>query len=188
MLRIVVVSLAIALLQPGMAIAAEEGRLAPEFRAVTLDGQRFNSIEARGNVIIVNFWATWCAPCRYEMPALERYYQRHRDEGLEIIAVAMDNTSEDAAVRAAMRGYSYPAAFGRNASVRSFGQIWRLPSTFIIDRDGILIRDGSSGIAHVDLESLEREVTPLLRARSAARSQRPAARRSAPAAAPDNIN
>lgn len=73
--------------------ALEEGMPAPYFEIATTDGKVFKSSEAKGEVIVVNLWATWCTFCREEMPAMEAYYQRHKAEGLRMIAVSMDEAS-----------------------------------------------------------------------------------------------
>jgi cytochrome c biogenesis protein CcmG, thiol:disulfide interchange protein DsbE len=143
--------------------ALDAGEAAPPFEIATMDGRTFKSAEARGEVVVINLWATWCTFCREEMPALEAYYRRHKDEGLRLIAVSMDDAAGNDAARDVMRGYSYPGGVGRLSQLKGFGRIWRLPMTFVIDRDGILRKDGSEGEPKVDLESLEKVVTPLLR-------------------------
>ena len=151
------------LVAPG-AGALEDGKPVPYFEITLADGKVFKSSEARGEVVVVNLWATWCTYCREEMPALETYYQRHKAEGLRLIAVSMDEAGDDAKARAVMQAYSYPAGVGRASNLKAFGRIWRLPTTFVIDRNGILRKDGSEGDPKVDLVSLEKEVTPLLNA------------------------
>lgn len=153
----------LALVMPS-AEALEVGKPAPDFEIATADGKVFKSVDAKGEVIVVNLWATWCTFCREEMPALESYYQRHKAEGLRIIAVNMDEASEDGKVREIMQSYSYTAGVGRLSNLKGFGRIWRLPMTFVIDRNGVLRRDGSEGDPKIDLTSLERDVTPLLKA------------------------
>lgn len=152
------------LLAASCALALEEGKPAPSFEITTADGKVFKSTEARGEVIVVNLWATWCTFCREEMPALETYYRRHKAEGLRLIAVSMDEADMDARVKEIMQAFSYPLGVGRQSKLAAFGRIWRLPMTFVIDRNGILRRDGSEGEPKVDLASLERIVTPLLKA------------------------
>jgi peroxiredoxin len=149
------------LLAPG-AGALEVGKPAPGFEIATIDGQVIKSSEPRGEVTVINLWATWCTFCREEMPALEAYYQRHKTEGLRIIAVSMDEAGEDGKVRDIMRSYGYTGGVGRLSKLKGFGRIWRLPMTFVIDRNGILRKDGSEGEPKIDLTSLEKEVTPLL--------------------------
>jgi peroxiredoxin len=154
---------ALLLLGSPAARALEEGKPAPAFEIALADGTVFKSGEARGEVLIINLWATWCAFCREEMPALESYYQQHKGEGLHLIAVSMDEADAEAKAREIMQAYSYPVGIGRQSKLKGFGRIWRLPMTFVIDRQGILRRDGSEGEPKVDLATLEKQVTPLLR-------------------------
>ena len=146
------------------AMALEEGKPAPHFEISTTDGKVFKSSEAKGEVIVINLWATWCTFCREEMPALESYYQQHKGQGLRLIAVSMDEASEDQKVREVMQAFSYPAGVGRLSELSGFGRIWRLPMTFVIDRNGILRKDGSEGDPKIDLPLLEKIVTPLFQA------------------------
>ena len=160
-------ALFLVLAAPG-AKALEEGKPVPHFEIALADGKLFKSSEARGEVLVVNLWATWCSYCREEMPALETYYQRHKAEGLRMIAVSMDEAGDAAKSREIMQAYSYQAGVGRASDLKAFGRIWRLPMTFVIDRNGILRKDGSEGDPKVDLAALEKLVTPLLKAGGAA--------------------
>ncbi|MFC5472661.1 TlpA disulfide reductase family protein [Paraherbaspirillum soli] len=145
------------------AVAMGVGQAAPGLTAKTLAGDAFNMQNELGQVVIVNFWASWCGPCREEMPAMETYYQQHKGEGLRIIAISMDDPADDHVVREVMTKYSYPAAFQRDANFKGFGRIWRMPMTFVIDRHGILRKDGSVGEPKIDLPLLDKLVTPLLK-------------------------
>lgn len=147
-----------------LAYAFGIGEKAPSLEAKTIDGKSFSLAAESGYVVIVNFWASWCEPCREEMPALETYHKQHMDEGLRILAVSMDDPADDDKVRQIMHAYSYPAAFQRNAEYRGYGRIWRMPMTFIIDRKGILRKDGGVGAPKIDLPLLDNLVTPLLKA------------------------
>ncbi len=100
------------------------------------------------------------------MPALDAYYRRHRSEGLELVAISMDSPKDEAKARELMRAFSFPAAFGRDMSLKGYGRIWRLPLTFVIDRQGVLRKDGWYGDPLLDAATLEQAVTPLLRART----------------------
>jgi thiol-disulfide isomerase/thioredoxin len=142
--------------------AIEEGKLAPALSAKLLDGKSFSTEAAKGEVVIVNFWATWCPPCRQEMPAFESYYQKHKNQGLRIIAVSIDEPAELAKVREVMRDFTFDAALEAEAQHKGYGRIWRLPLTFVIDRKGILRKDGWYGAAGIDQPLLEKIVTPLL--------------------------
>jgi peroxiredoxin len=147
------------------AAAIAEGERAPPIEARLFDGTAFSLANQSGNVVVINFWATWCAPCREEMPALDAYYRLHRAEGLEIVAISMDSPKDEAKAREMMKAYSFPAAFVRETNGKGYGRIWRLPLTFVIDRQGILRKDGWYGNPLLDTATLEQTVTPLLRAR-----------------------
>lgn len=148
---------------PVYAATLAVGKPAPPLTATTLDGDSFNLTKNNlGRVVIVNFWASWCSPCRKEMPALESYYTQHKSEGLQILAINMDDAKNEPVVRNIMRDFSFPAAFARDAHFDGYGRIWRMPMTFVIDRNGILRKDGSVGDPTIDRPLLESLVTPLL--------------------------
>ncbi|WP_248802370.1 TlpA disulfide reductase family protein [Pseudomonas sp. MWU13-2100] len=146
--------------------AVDVGEHAPDLTAKTLNGETFDLRKLAGQVVIVNFWASWCEPCREEMPAMETYYQQHKGEGLKIIAISMDEPEDEAMVRKVMARYSYPAAFQRDAEFKGFGRIWRMPMTYVIDRHGVVRKDGSVGDPKIDLPLLDRLVSPLLASHS----------------------
>jgi cytochrome c biogenesis protein CcmG/thiol:disulfide interchange protein DsbE len=154
--------LVIAISFSSSSLAIEEGKPAPDLDARLLDGSNFALKAASGNVVMVNFWATWCVPCRAEMPAIESYYKKHQSEGLQILAVSMDDPKDEAKVREVMRAFTFPATMGHDAKFRGYGRIWRLPLTFVIDRNGILRKDGWYGDPGIDVSILEKTITPLL--------------------------
>ena len=145
-----------------LAFGIEEGKPAPDFVVGLLDGKTFSLAMAKGQVVVINFWATWCPPCRQEMPSFERYYQQHREQGLRIIAVSLDEGEDVPKVAEVMKAYTFDAALERNAKHKGYGRIWRLPLTFVIDRKGVLRKDGWYGDAGIDQPLLEKIVTPLL--------------------------
>jgi thiol-disulfide isomerase/thioredoxin len=145
--------------------AIAEGKPAPAFSATLFDGGHFDLASARGKVVLVNFWATWCAPCRAEMPAIDAFYRRHRDDGLVVVAVSMDRPADEAKARAVMKDYAFDAAFAKDASFKDYGRIWRLPLTFVVDRAGVLRRDDWYEDPGIDAAKLDAVVGPLLRAR-----------------------
>ncbi len=142
------------------------GKPAPKLTVKTLNGQTFDTGAARGKVIIVSFWATWCAPCQAEMPALEAYYKAHKAEGLELVAISMDDPAKDKAVARLMASHTFPGAHGRDAKYDGYGHIGFLPVAFVIDRAGIVRWDGNAQAQPVafDAQSLDATVTPLLHA------------------------
>lgn len=141
-----------------------EGLPAPPVEARLLNGVNLAPADYSGKVLLVNFWATWCSPCRAEMPALETFYAKHHAEGLEVIAISLDDPKDEAKVREVMRAYTFPAALAGDAKVKGYGRIWRLPLTFVVDRHGVLRKDAWYGNPGIDLPLLETTVTPLLKA------------------------
>jgi len=101
------------------ASALEAGKPAPGLEIAMLDGKVFKSAEARGEVIVINLWATWCTFCREEMPALETYYQRHKDEGLRLIAVSMDDVGDETKMREIIKAYSFPGGVGHASKLKA---------------------------------------------------------------------
>jgi cytochrome c biogenesis protein CcmG, thiol:disulfide interchange protein DsbE len=171
----IIIALALAglLVVHGHAVAISEGAPAPALDGRLFDGSRFSLADHAGKVVVLNFWASWCAPCREEMPALDAYYRRHRSEGLEMIAISMDNPKDEAKAREIMRAFAFAGAFAREMNIKGYGRIWRLPLTFVIDRQGVLRKDGWYGESLLDTATLEATVTPLLRAQANATSAGP---------------
>jgi peroxiredoxin len=157
---LVVWSLAVAALARG----PEEGKPAPALRATLLDGTTFSLGDQRGKVVVVNFWATWCGPCRAEMPALDAYYRKHKSEGIELVAVSMDEPKDEAKVREVMRPFAFLGALSRDTDAAGYGRIWRIPLTFVIDRSGVLRKESWYAKPGIDEALLEKTVTPLLSA------------------------
>ena len=146
------------------AAAIGEGKPAPALQAGLLDGSAFSLDEHRGEVVILNFWATWCVPCRAELPAFADYYNRHRSEGLTVLALSMDDPEDLAKVRNVAKALPFPVALYGEARAQDYGRIWRLPITFVIDRRGVLRVDGGRGaLTTFDASLLDKTVGPLLR-------------------------
>jgi cytochrome c biogenesis protein CcmG/thiol:disulfide interchange protein DsbE len=126
----------------GSGVGPREGLQAPQFRLSTIDAGETALSDLLGNVTILNFWASWCGPCRAEMPALERLYQAEQRNGLAILAINSTVQDEPAAVSAfaAEYGLTFPILLDRDgAAGRAYG-VRALPSTFILDRAGIVRR------------------------------------------------
>jgi len=139
------------------------GRPAPDFTLQTVDGQRFTLSELRGQVVILNFWATWCPPCRAEMPALQEVYQAHRDD--ELIVLAVDQDEEPSLVESFRQelNLTFPLLLDPNYLVSDQYRVGLLPTTFFIDRRGV-IRDVVLG-GPMDRALIEDKIKPLLEAR-----------------------
>jgi len=141
-----------------------EGEPAPPAALVTLDGQRISTAELLGQVVILKFWATWCEPCRKELPLLSDYAQRHAEEGFRVLAFSLDAPDDIAKVRKAAQGFHFPVGLLAASSAPGYGRIWRLPVSFTIDRHGRLAINGwKQNPGSWTTESLERIVTPMLR-------------------------
>ncbi len=161
--RILAGFLGLALLA-SFARAGEPGLNRPlePFRITTLSGHEITSATQRGRILVVNLWATWCGPCRTEMPEIEAFFQKYRNRGVDVVAVSLDDRRESAAVRRFMAPFSVPVALAADSDLRGFGRIRYLPATFVIDRDGLLKRSGWQQPASVDLPELEKALSPLL--------------------------
>ncbi|MES2365975.1 MAG: TlpA disulfide reductase family protein [Pseudomonadota bacterium] len=155
--------LTVATTLPVQADSLRVGTPAPAFTVKTLDGRVLSLAGLQGKVVVLNFWATWCPPCRAEMPILEQYYRQHQKEGLEIIAVSMDDLGDEAKVRTVAAAYTYPVGLISDASMKAYGRIWRLPLTFVIDRTGVLRKTDWSGEQPVTASSLDEFVLPYLK-------------------------
>jgi len=115
---------------------------APAFSVEALDGRgRYRLADFAGQVLLLNFWATWCAPCRLEMPWLTRTYDRYRSRGLAILGVNMDDGDMPAVQRFAREmGVAYPLARNNEAIVATYGGVRFLPQSFLIARKGALLQ------------------------------------------------
>jgi thiol-disulfide isomerase/thioredoxin len=154
--------LTLAMWFPTLTTAADAGQKAPAWQVTTLDGQVISSASLKGKVVLVHFWATWCPPCREEMPALESFYKQHAKDGLEIVGISLDEADDLASVRRFAQPFTFPVGMKTSAQVDGFGRIWVLPLSFLIDRKGVLREDGWTGERSIDAASLDRIVLPLL--------------------------
>ncbi|MEJ2501898.1 MAG: TlpA disulfide reductase family protein [Gemmatimonadota bacterium] len=113
---------------------------APPFAVATLDGDTLSLADLQGQVVLVNFWATWCPPCRLEMPGFQDVWDDYRNEGFVIVGLSVDRGVRDDVVRwVRQRGITYPIAFAPGAVVRAYGGARVLPPSVLIDRDGRIV-------------------------------------------------
>jgi thiol-disulfide isomerase/thioredoxin len=116
------------------------GNLAPDFDLPTLDGKSLKLSDLRGKAVLLNFWATYCGPCKIEMPWFVELQKEYGPQGFQIVGVAMDDAStEDIAKFAKEMGVNYPILIGKDSVAESYGGVSVLPTTFFVDRDGKLI-------------------------------------------------
>ncbi|MFO7894448.1 MAG: TlpA disulfide reductase family protein [Longimicrobiales bacterium] len=133
---------------------------APDLEAVTLAGDTVRLAELRGSVVLVNFWATWCAPCLAEMPAIQAVWEDHRDRGLVVIGLSVDDGPvSDFVARMRDDGVRYPLAFSPPGAQRAFGHSGTLPTTILIDRSGRVVHHEEGALSVEEIRAL---VEPLL--------------------------
>ena len=148
---------------PALASGLVVGQPAPPITLHTLDGHRIDTRELRGKVVIVTFWATWCGPCREELPLLSRYAAEHARDGLVVLGFSLDTPDDIEAVRAIARQSSFPMGLLGDPHVPGYGRIWHLPVNFTIDRAGRLVDNGWNDRNPTWTAARLRErVTPLL--------------------------
>jgi peroxiredoxin len=112
------------------------GEPAPAFSLTTLDKRKVRLEELKGKVVVINLWATWCGPCKSEMPMMHAYYQKHHAQGLEMFGVTSEGAEVRARLKKVARVLAYPLANQILPHYRPIGGA--VPSTFVIDRKGIL--------------------------------------------------
>jgi peroxiredoxin len=116
------------------------GSPAPDFSLLALDGKTTRLSDFRGKAVLLNFWATWCGPCKIEMPWLVDLQKQYGTQGLQVVGVAMDDASkEDIAKFATDMGVNYPILIGKEAVGDEYGGVPALPETFVIARDGKIV-------------------------------------------------
>jgi len=130
----------------------------------TLGADKFDLSTMRGKVVLVNFWATWCAPCLAEMPAIAGFYKKHREEGFEVIALSLDKPAARAKMARVAAALPFPAAVLSEAVQNGFGTPKTLPLSFIVDADGMV----KYMFIAVDEPLLNEKVLPLLKEAQAA--------------------
>ena len=109
---------------------------APDFTLRRLDGPNLRLQEQRGQVVLVNFWATWCGPCRQEMPHLNRLYEKYRPSGFVLLGVNIDENERAAAELATRLGLKFPVLLDTDKRVSRLYDLHAMPATVLIDRDG----------------------------------------------------
>lgn len=120
--------------------APQQGFLAPDFKLKTTNGETVKLSDLRGRAVLVNLWATWCPPCRAEMPAIEKIYNAYKDDGFIVLAINMtyQDTFANIAPFIEEYGLTFPILLDETSEVGTAYQLRSLPSSFFIDREGII--------------------------------------------------
>jgi cytochrome c-type biogenesis protein len=118
----------------------EIGAPVPSYVATSLDGDSVSLAAQRGNVVLLNIWATWCHPCRTEIPELRAIHTRYRDRGLQLVGVSVDADGSDDAIRSFMRDYemTFPVWRDPDERISTAFLAVGVPATFLIDKQGVL--------------------------------------------------
>jgi peroxiredoxin len=123
---------ALALLAAGAAMATP----APDFTLKTLDGPALRLAEQRGQVVLVNFWASWCAPCKVEMPHLNALADKYRHTGVVLVGINIDDDPKKAAAEARKLGIRFPVLLDTDKTASKAYKLEAMPTTVLVDRDG----------------------------------------------------
>ena len=136
----------------------------PAFSLKLAKGGSFKPADAEGKVLVLDFWATWCGPCKASFPKLDGLYRRYKAQGVEFVGISIDETGNDEAIRGFLTatGATFPIALDTEQKVAKKYAVEAMPSTFVIDQHGVVrfVHDGSHG--DVD-KAIEAEIRQLLK-------------------------
>jgi len=140
--------------------ALTEGEAAPDFELVSLEGERVKLSELRGQPVVLNFWATWCTPCRKEMPEFQKLVDQYGEAGLKVYGINVGEAEVAVADFRERVGVRFPILIDEEETVQSDYRILPLPATFFVDQEGVI-----RGVYQyqMSLPQMEAEVTRLLR-------------------------
>jgi peroxiredoxin len=131
------------------------GDIAPGFTLQNLDGKQvaLQDVVGRNKVTLVNFWATWCPPCRAEIPELVDFYKKYQNKGVTVLAVNLQQDAATVSKLAGQMGMNFPILLDRDGSVGGKYQVYYIPTTFILDRTGTIRAAIQGGTNFATLES-----------------------------------
>jgi peroxiredoxin len=135
---------------------------APDFTLRSAEGKNLRLKEQRGQVVLVNFWASWCGPCRQEMPHLNRLYDKYRASGFTLLGVNIDDDPRKATGTAAQWGLKFPVLLDADKTVSKLYDLGSMPATVLIDRDG-KVRYLHRGYREGMEESYEKQIRELVK-------------------------
>jgi thiol-disulfide isomerase/thioredoxin len=143
------------------ALAVGEGTRAPEIGLKDLGGKPVNVAELKGRVVLVDFWASWCAPCREELPVLEGLFRKYREQGLVIVGVGLDKDAKNVSKFLRANPLSFTVVHDADGAVADRYAPPKMPSSYLVDRKGV-VRRVHAGFKASDKATLEREIKELL--------------------------
>lgn len=139
--------------------SAPAGSAKLDFTLKDMNGATVRLADYKGKVLLLNFWATWCGPCRTEIPELVRLVDEHKPSGFEVVGVSIDDSPEQLRAFAQEMKMNYPSLLMLDDLDTAFGPMWALPTTFLIDRNGSICL---KHMGPVTKEMVEREIKGLL--------------------------
>lgn len=145
---------------PTAAASPLVGRAAPDFTLRGIDGPAVTMSKLRGQVVVLNFWASWCAECHEEQDALDQTWQRYRDSGMVLLGVDFEDTSDGARDYMHQSGLTYPVVEDKDSKTALAYGIRGIPETFLVDRSGRIV---DRIIGRVDAARLASALEPLLK-------------------------
>jgi thiol-disulfide isomerase/thioredoxin len=155
-----------------MGMAKVPPKAAPDFTLLDVEGLQVSLQKYRGKVVFLNFWATWCIPCREEMPSLERLHQTYQAQDLAILSIDLKEGAEHVKAFFQKHGLSFPSLLDPNGTVFRDYLVAGMPTTYLIDRDGTLLARGVGGRDWTRAEGLQL-IQELLKPTPAALQQTP---------------
>ena len=134
------------------------GKAAPDFALESLDGKTVHLSDFRGKAVLLNFWATWCEPCKIEMPWFAELQRQYGAQGLEILGIAMDDSDKDTIAKFAKDlGVNYPVLLGKEGVGDRYGGVPYLPNSFYIDRAGTVVEHVAGLKDRAEIENFVKE-------------------------------
>jgi peroxiredoxin len=147
------------LLMPAIMLSQPASK-APNFSLKTADGKTIELKKLQGKVVVVNFWATWCGPCKAEIPGFLEVYQQNKSKGLEIVGISLDQSGWDVVKPFVEKAkITYPVVVGDAKLADAYGGINAIPTTFVVDKKGNIVKQH---VGYLDKKAFEKIVKDLL--------------------------